>query len=180
MLILAFDLATTSGWCCGNAGARVPASGAVRLRSKGESIGRAGANLIREIEGHCHKYGRPDFIVKEAPLSMAAQRRLGDGARSMEVKTALHTVVETFCALHGIECRDIDMGRARKQFTGRAHHGGSEETKRAVLARCHLLGLMPRLRVNTDQSDAICTWWGACAELAFTSPKVLHLFGERP
>lgn len=171
----------------GSAGARVPWSGAVRLRSPGESIGRAGANLIREIEGHCHKYGRPDFIVKEAPLSMAAQRRLGDGARSMEVKTALHTVIETFCALHGIECRDIDMNRARKQFIGRSFvprfndtdRPGSA-TKQAVLARCHLLGLMPKSRVDDNQADAICTWWGACAELAFTSPKVLHLFGERP
>lgn len=180
MFILAFDLATCTGWCMGNAGVRVPHSGAWRLRSRDESRGRAGANLIRETENLIRRFGSPDYIVKEAPLTMAAQRRLKNSPASMEVKTALHTVVETFCALHNIECRDIDMNRARKQFTGQSHYGGSDETKRAVLARCHLLGLMPKSRVQLDQADAICTWWGACAELAFTSPKVLHLFNERP
>lgn len=173
MVILGMDLASTTGYAIGPSGG-VPTSGAERLKRPSEAKAIAIANLIRLLERLLAQ--RPAYVVKEAMMPIAAMLKRRNDMHNIELQSALHLVTEAVCLLHKIQCVSEGASTIRKHFIGKANCGDREETKRAVVQRCQVLGFMPRSRTSNDQGDAIATWDWGCATFARRSPKLLTLF----
>lgn len=176
-VVAAFDLAVNTGFAIGAPGA-VPHSGAVRLKKASEPRAVAFSNLIAFLRAQ-FVGAKPDLMVVEAPLALQAFAKLG-GQDVVQVTYGFHAIAAGMAARHGIRFEEVSVATARKHFLGRANLGDRAATKAAVVARCHLLGLMPKDRHDDNQADAICVHDWACATLMRVAPKELHLFGERP
>lgn len=181
MLILGLDLATNTGFCLGAAGGKPQRSGTARLKRPDDDVGTSGRNLGCLIRDLC-AFGRPDLIVVEAPMHAAAKSEKGNGFFSVETAWLLVGAVYGFAGPQGIPVREANVQTVRKHFTGRARHGCRDDAKRAVITRCHQLGLMPRARKNDNEADAIAVWDWACATFARSAsvPRELVMFGGTP
>lgn len=161
-LILALDLGVTAGFAKGRPRDAV-VSGSVRLKKPDQPIDVAFANLWAFL---CDQFAieRPELVVKEAMLQLPAFGPLETSQKTIRAHAAYHGIVEGCCRAHDIEWRDASEATVRKHFLGTARvPGGRPEIKKAVIARCHLLGLMPRDRHDDNQADAIATHDWACA-----------------
>ena len=171
--ILALDLATRTGFAVGPVG-EIPRSGCVVLKEKGQEPDFAYSNLIWFLNDLLMKE-RPAVIVKEAPLALHALRAGVGSQASVELTYGLHAITRGMGKRFGIEVRDAHDASVRKHFIGRGKMDSREETKRAVVQRCHLLGYMPKDCNDDNRGDALATWDWAAA----TIPNKLYLFGER-
>lgn len=176
-IVFSLDLAMNSGFAIGRPG-KVPHSGAVRLKKPSEPRPVAFSNLIAFLRAQFVGV-KPDLVVVEAPLALGAFARLG-GQDVVQITYGFHAIAAGMAARHGIRFEEVSVQTARKHFLGRANLGDRKSTKAAVVARCHVLGLMPKDRKDDNQADAICVWDWACATLMRVRPKELHLFGEKP
>ena len=145
-IVLALDLATTSGWAVGAAG-QLPRIGSWRL-SDAIRPARYGALLdslddLRQVAGF-------DAVVCEAPL-VSGDFRGADAAR-LALGLAAH--VEFWCWDHGIAWREEHVGTARKAVLGRGTFGKGL-AKAAVLDWCRREGLEPR---DDNAADAALLW----------------------
>lgn len=176
MNILSLDLASVTGWCHGDTGERTPASGSIRLRER-EPYGVAGANLVRFLESR-FRLARPEYVVKEEMMPIAAMLKRQNNMAHIELQCGLHMVCDAVCGLWKVPVAAANVGTARKHLTGKSNWGDRESTKRAVVKRCQMLGLMQRFRDDEDQADACCIWSWAGATYAFQRPTELFMFGE--
>lgn len=176
--IFTLDLGVASGFAKGKPG-DAPLSGTVRLKKPGEHIDVAFANLIAFL---CEQFDtdRPALLVKEKMLALEAFRSIGNAEKTVRAHGAYHGIVEGLCVRYGVTWSDVTDSTARKHFIGRGRTGSREETKRAVVARCHALNLMPRDCADDNRADALAIWDWAAANFGQRSASITNfqLFGQ--
>jgi hypothetical protein len=175
--ILALDLGIASGFARGAPG-DAPQSGTVQLKKTSELIDVAYGNLIAFL---CEEFGRqlPAMVVKERMLYLQAFTSLGTSEKTIRAHAAYHGIVEGLCVRYGVRWEDVSPSTFRRHFIGAANAGSRDETKQAVVDRCHLLKLMPADCRDDNRADAIAVWDWAAATFGRRVPADLHLFGER-
>jgi hypothetical protein len=176
-IIYALDLGVACGFAKGRPG-DAPASGTVRLKDKGEAIDIAFANLIAFLAEEFTRE-KPELLIKEKMLPLQAYASIGNAESTVRAHAGYHAIVEGLCVRFGIPWDDVAESTARKHFIGRAHLGDRDETKAAVVQRCHVLGYMPRECTDDNRADALATWDYAIAEFGRCPPAKLAMFGER-
>jgi hypothetical protein len=178
--IIALDLGTNLGVACGRAGSK-PECCSVRLKTAGEHRAVAFSNLLDFLVGRFEAH-LPALVVKEKMLHLAALMKVSGGSDdNFRMHAGLHGVVEGLCGRYGVAWTEAADSTVRKHFLGRAKLGDRAATKAAVVARCHLLGLLPKGCGDDNVADAAATWdWAAATygrESATT--RELFLFGEQ-
>ena len=158
-VILALDIATVTGWALGQAGAK-PLYGTVRLKKPEEHPRAAAFNMMAFLADMFQE--RPDLVVWEEPMPPVfhVNRAAKTGVvhqnnASMTLPIYLDGILYACCRRKGIECAFVNRMKILKHFTGKAKWGGRDEAKRAVISRCHSLGLMQPHEKNDDIADAI-------------------------
>lgn len=176
--IFALDLGQRAGFAVGRPG-ETPRSGAVVLKDKLEPRRIALGNFIEFLQSQ-FAAERPELVVKEAPLTLEAFRRIHSNEENVRMHHGLHAIVEAMCVRFGIELEEAAPATIRKHFIGAANMGERSATKRAVVQRCHMLGLMPRAVLDEDRADALAVHDWACAVYGRRSFRQheLHMFGE--
>lgn len=168
-----------TGFAVGVAGT-IPASGTVILRERDEPAAVALANLIEFLRERWTD-DRPELVVIEAPLSIAAMARLNNAEETMLLLHRLTGIVQAMAHRFALRLVEVGSATARKHFIGKANAGAREETKRAVISRCIALGYLPRGCEDDDRADACCVFDWAAATLCRVAPRELHFFnGVRP
>ncbi len=168
-LVFALDLGRRTGWAAGPPNT-VPLSGVITLRTATEGRG-VGLETLYNWLRHEWTEATPDFIAAEAPLVI--KNPLPTTRSSIE----LHGVVGLLTEQNGWPVvGEVWPSTARKHFTGTGKFKNRKAAKAAVVARCHLLELMPPDVFDDDRADAICVWSWACAYMARTPPNVLEMF----
>lgn len=125
---------------------------------------------------------RPALIVKESMFALGAFQAKGSGEAVVRMHAGLHAIVEAMCGWFEVPWRDVADSTVRKHFIGAARTGSRETTKAAVVARCHLLNLLPHDCTDDNRADAIAVHDWACATFASKSAQMsrLYLFDEQP
>jgi hypothetical protein len=178
--ILALDLANKTGFAIGEPFS-VPRSGMVTLKRSDEARARAMGNLIAWLQEQW-KGAKPALVVREAPFPLEAFRKRHNSQAAAELAYGLHGVLEGMCDRFNVRLESVHPATARKHFIGRANAGERSTTKATVVARCHVLRLMPKDCFDDNRADALAVWDWACATFGQRSGQVsaLYLFGERP
>lgn len=125
----------------------------------------------------------PTLVAKEAMLPLEAFRKIENAQSTVYLQAGLHAIVEGMAIRFGLtrdQVEDVADSTARKHFIGKGRLGSRNETKAAVVQRCHVMGLMPRDCSDDNRADAIAVHDWACATFfsRSTSMARLHLFGE--
>ena len=187
MIVLACDLARSSGFAHGEAGHR-PVSGVWTLRPEGQGDmwdqPRALALNLLDI---ARKRGRPDLIAVEQPMDPAS--RAGDG-RAVASQHLLHGALYAYAGAAGIDIVRAAPATIRKHLCGKATAravvppGSSkgvelrlhkQATKQMVADRLVLLGLADR-GMPFDETDAIAVHaW--CSDVHARRPIEFRMFG---
>jgi len=177
-LIFCLDLGVSCGFAHGRPG-DAPISGTVRLKTPRDSMDVAFANLIAFL---CEQFEtlRPQLLVKEKMLALQAFAAIGNAEATVRAHAGYHAIVEGLCVRFDIPWDDVADSTARKHFLGRAHMGSREETKRAVVARCHALKIMPPDCDDDNRADALAIHDWACANFGSKAASIsnFQLFGQ--
>jgi len=177
-MIYTLDLGVSSGFAKGKPG-DVPVSGTVRLKQKDEMIDVAFANLIAFLADEFNRE-RPQLLIKEQILSLEAFKTLNMSQSVVAAHFGYHAIVEGLCVRFGIPWDDVPDSTARKHFIGIGRTGDRDETKAAVIARCHQLSLMPKDCTDDNRADALCIHDWACANFGSKAASIsnFHLFQQ--
>ena len=157
-MILAFDLATQTGWAVG---AREPVMGSRRLGPLGCTHSVAGGGLLYLMDELISEH-KPELILFEQPIRRIVQEKEVKGGKK-KIKLNPHTlyrlgglafICEAVASTHGIPVKSVNMHTARAMFLkpGKAPVGKAKE---AVMEGCRLRGWHVE---NDDESDAACIW----------------------
>lgn len=169
-LIYCLDLGVACGFAKGRPG-DVPVSGVVRLKQKGETIDVAYANLIAFLADEFARE-RPALVIKEKMLALQAFMAMGNAETTVRAHGGYHAIVEGLCVRFGIPWDDVADSTARKHFIGIGRTGDRDETKRAVVARCHTLKLMPADCHDDNRGDALAIHDWACANFGSRAASI--------
>jgi Holliday junction resolvasome RuvABC endonuclease subunit len=156
-IVMALDLATTTGWCVGPAGGK-PTYGSQRLGSPGATSGEVFAAflgwLVDAIKVH-----DPRVLCFEAPLApshMGGETNANTARRLLGLPAICEAVAYRMRVPVILEAHVRDV---RKHFIGNGSMPGAQ-AKLAVRTRCQMLGYDPQ---GYDASDAIAVWDYTCA-----------------
>lgn len=163
MIVLAFDIATQTGWACGAYGEK-PTFGSFRCDSQGTRLGRrlriCGHHVVELIDRL-----KPDVIVREAPELLPH-----DTVSPLVITYALHGQIDACADQAGLRCTPYRQDTVRSHFIGMAKApkvigkgftGGKRKDirrdwmKETVMKRCRLLGWKVK---NDDEGDACALW----------------------
>lgn len=165
-VVLALDLATTTGWALHRPGMERPFFGAERLPGKPIDVGRP-AERLRQILAEKHELygGLTDIIFEAQHIGSVMDKRTGK-MRNISIDTiyrliALGGIVEWFAHCVGARCYKVHIQEWRKHFLGRGTGFKGRDPKDIAIDRCAALGW------HTDVADAA----EACGILDF----YLHL-----
>jgi hypothetical protein len=173
-MILAFDVATRTGWASGEVGG-IPEWGVAEFTSKsgtGEVLSRFRFWLMSKVLAI-----KPDLIAFEAPyvpvaraprfvkagsvphgpfpLMAAAPGPPPMNANTLRRLLAMNGLVEEIAFERGIKCREATVLDISRFFTGTVTHGGRANKKAATIAACRRLGWDT---VSDDAADALALW----------------------
>lgn len=153
-LILALDVASTTGWAEGRPG-EIPRTGRWVLGEKGATRPEKLFNLLRYLSDHL-VVSRPRMIIIEAPLNARTQVHVGTTEETALMAFGGFGVCEAVAQGRGV----YRIERARVQdvrayFIQRRTFSGKDEGKRLVMQRCQALGWNPQ---GYDESDAAALW----------------------
>lgn len=173
-MILAFDLATCTGWCEG-AGDTLPQLGHVRMPDTKEEVGpfldfffrwadRKVCELLEELEhGHADDVGivavdaTALVVVFEAPLLPKA--KIDDRGHLRQAPTTIATtrklqglagVLEMVCYRRRVKCREAHLQTVKKELAG-----NGRADKADMMAAAKRCGLAPKVE---DEADAFGVW----------------------
>lgn len=177
--VLALDIATTTGWAMGPAGAN-PGYGTVRLKGKDEHPRDAAYNMMCFL-ADIFRAEVPALVCWEEPMppifhvnKAAKSGRVQQNNESMTLPVMLDGVLYACCKRKGVPCLPVNRMKVLSYFTGKGRWGGSVEAKRAVIERCHSLGLMPKTLRNDDIADAIAIHkWASATQFKICDDKVV-------
>lgn len=160
MIVLAMDVATTTGLCVGQSGAD-PRAWVVNLGEAPDD--RRFSNVLRLTHELIEK-NHPDLIVVEAPIG---------GPRASAYLIGLVACVRGCAFNRNVRCEVAHLGTVRKHFLGKSlsvkhfPHLKPAAAKKAmkdeVVQRCRLLGWNPQ---DDNEADAYAIWDWACAVYA--------------
>lgn len=182
MLIHALDPATRCGWALGPAG-ETPQSGAIVLKQPKQDLSAACANMAAYLRG-TWRVERPSLVVCEDPMSPYAWlklcERLGrpQNGESLVMQHQIAGVVRAMCGLYEIQCEMVGRQSVLKFFAGNSRLGGRDAAKKAVIERCHVLGLLPKDCRDDDRADAVANHAYASAIWGRARPRELTLFNQ--
>jgi len=134
-VILALDIATTTGWAFGSLGQK-PFHGVIRTQG---GIGEKLASFSNILEELIRSYD-PDLIVIEQPLHSIPR---AGSSKSLRLLLGLCAMAECVGHWHNIPVREVPMATWRKHFigAGRAPKGEPRDwCKRQAMHRCEVLG----------------------------------------
>lgn len=171
--MLALDLASVSGWCCGEPGGE-PAHGSHRFASAGASHEAIFAGAIRWINEKLNTF-EPTTVVWEAPMPTSFNR----GRTTSDVTTILYglpAVIGAVAFLRGIyDIRKAETRDVRNHFIG--CNPKRAKAKPMVMRQCRAMGWDV---ADDNEADAIATWHFMCSLI---EPKLAlrptPLFGQR-
>lgn len=161
MKVIALDLATSTGWCCGNKG-EIPKHGVENFsidKSKGERKGKRFLNFHIWFRSLI-KREKPDFVYFEA---VKFHTSLDNG----RVYGGLLSQVQLICEAEGIEYLEFDVNQIKKfargigckmekdKFIYEETEKGIKKSKCLTIATARQLGFKP---ICDDDADAICLW----------------------
>jgi Holliday junction resolvasome RuvABC endonuclease subunit len=174
MLILALDLAVTTGFAYGESGT-IPRSGVIRLKKPADGPEIAAFNAVCWIRDNI-KRGEimPDLVAVEAYVQPAAHK----SSDSIILQYMLHGAVQAFCRCHAIRIESVSAQTVRKHFCGRAHAGERAQTKLMVVRRAQLLKYLPKDCFDDNRGDACALFDWAAAKIAHVPPRELVMFNE--
>lgn len=195
--VAAIDLGRRCGYAKGAPGAR-PFSCSVDLRQR-PAINRFG-NFIEFLQRDWTGSGdgdwegkgiMPELVGAATPMPMSAMRPIkGDDGedkfRNSEatnlMRYGLYAILLGMCDRYGIRFEETNDSTVRKHFCGIGRAGSRDETKKMVIARCHLLDLMPRDRFDDNRADALAMhdWLCAMHGRRSTATQQLFMTGEQP
>lgn len=157
MLVLAFDLATRTGWALGEPGQKVPRFDSIRFASPGASHQALFAGALTWFSTFL-KTERPDRIVYELPMRY---RKGKSRAGNDEIAYGLPAILQAVAHLRGIyDIRYADVPKVRTHFIG--YNAKREVAKRATVRRCRQMGWdVP----DDNAGDACAIWLYQCSFL---------------
>ncbi len=173
MRIMALDIATVTGFACGEAGS-IPQSGSVRLKRPGEGPDIAAFNMLAFLRDR-FVLDRPDLCCIEDFLNPVAHK----SADAVILQLQCFGVAVAVCRSYGVRYETPRPETIRKHFAGRGRAGSRQETKAMVLNRAKALGYIPRDCKDDNRADACAAFDYASAHFARVQPKALVFFGER-
>jgi hypothetical protein len=176
--ILSLDLGKSLGWAFGDRNAKAPESGVVLLQSKNETRSSAMGNLIAFLDGRL-RGDKPALIVREAPFSLEAYKKTNNSNDRVRTDYGMHGILEGMAERYAVPLEQVYAATVRKYFLGRPNMGNRPATKRAVVERCHLLGLMPKTSSSDDRGDACAAWYWAIGHFGHQHADKLFLFNEK-
>lgn len=141
--LLAFDLATNTGWAAGD-GTKLPVVGHFRLPATGHDVGRFLVSA-RDYYGVLISRFQPDVVLFEMPIlgtvvTVAVTRKLHGIAGQLEV----------ICLDRGVPCREVAPSTAKKRLTG-----SGRAKKPEMIHAARRLGI----DIETeDEADAVAVW----------------------
>src|SRR5258708_40249242 len=153
MIVLAIDIGVRCGFAIGVPG-DLYGTGTWLLKRAREPAAVAYGNLLEALAVR-FRLGKPDIVVKEAPMNLAGMSREMSASDTVRVTFGLHGVAEAACQRFGIRCEDVADSTVRLHFTGKGRWGDRALTKRKVLERCWQLGYFPRDIHDDDRADAV-------------------------
>lgn len=174
--ILSLDLGSRTGVAIGPPGA--PTSSTVVLKTSGESQAVAFERLLEWLDTHLRPKGVV-LVFKEQMLPLAGYKNLASAEAGVRLHAGLHAIVEGMCVRYRVPWEERADSTIRKHFVGRGREGTRAETKAAVIARCHQLGLMPKDCFDDNRADSLAGHDFASATFFRKTPKALVLFGQQ-
>lgn len=155
MIVLALDLARTTGWACGPSDKRPEKSGSIRFGTADASRGIVFSEAQRWIWEFLREH-KPKVIVWESPILLPT-----DTPERLEVPFGLPAIVEAAAYNLAIyNTRKADVHSIRKFFLG--FRPKRDEAKLAVTQRCRVLGFEPK---DDNEADAIACWFYQAAHI---------------
>jgi hypothetical protein len=171
-MILALDLATTTGWARGAPTDACPVSGFVRFGDAESSPNAVFAAALTWLSELLRQDPRVTMLVLEAMLPPAA--KLGATSTATRDRLAgLHGVARSVAHLRGIyNIATASVLDVRQHFCLDRHAG-----KDGVFQKCHALGWPIK---DLNESDACALWHYACSLVVpRRSLEVTPMFGRR-
>jgi hypothetical protein len=172
---MALDLASTSGWACGELGG-VPAHGSIRFASAGASHEAIFAGAFKWMNDFCLGLNtKPGLVVWEAPLATSFSR----GTTTSNTTTLLYglpAIIGAVAYLRGIyDIRKAETRDVRNHFIG--SNPKRAKAKPLVIRQCRAMGWNV---ADDNEADALATWHYMCnlidPQLAM---RPTPLFGRR-
>lgn len=172
MMVLALDLATVTGFCCGEPGKDFPHYGSVRFGSDGCSRKALFGSALRWLNEFLATH-RPTVVSFEEPLHFGLRRGRSQAGND-ELAYGLPAIVQAVCFLRAIydveQRRTIDI---RRHFLG--DNPKREIAKRETIERCRSLGFTV---TDDNAADAVALWFYECAKIdPKTALRTSPLFG---
>ena len=150
-IILALDLATTSGFAWGKPTSE-PRFGSIRFGQPGGSRASCYREFRNWLEAWFGDAKPPDLIVFESPVAMMIGRG-GTNADTVKKLVGLCEHLEEWC-YDKVELREANLSQIRQHFIG-ISTPTSDEAKRLTVDRCMELGWKVR---DDDEADACALW----------------------
>ena len=144
--ILAFDLATQTGWACG-APEDLPTFGTHNFPSTGDNIGRHQSNARAWFNQMLNAH-RPAYVIFEQPSLFGKTT-----PTTMRKLCALANTLEEVCLEQKIKCEQGNPKRVKKFWTG---NGNADKAMMFRFARRYGFKVH-----NDDEADAIAHWFYA-------------------
>jgi hypothetical protein len=173
LVIASFDVATSTGICWGEVGAKRPDTATWNMREAGPWRPARLLMFYQRLEDFFADE-RIDLVRYEAPLPIAVANKIGASDDTIALLRGMIGVLELCAARAGI--RDIDtfaVQDAREHLTGKRRHGrttsGRSEGKAEVMRVAKMLGVDVQ---NDNEGDAFAGWSYACG---LASPRTAHL-----
>lgn len=187
--VLAFDLATRTGWAKGAPG-MVPESKAVTLAKPSDPDGTWQRN-IRALYLVLANDVIPDLVIWETPASPESWKRMaqahgrGQNGESLIMQNSLSDILKGTLDARGIPFVTVERRSVLKHYTGRGSWtsapkagDGRKLGKEAVLRRAIRLGHLPEGCRDDDRADAIALWDYGCAVYCGFIPKEIVPFEQ--
>lgn len=152
-LILALDIATTTGFARGRVGEK-PIGGSIRFGRPGASSNAVFGRCLQWIAKELEPEPRPNILIVESMLSPDA--KVGFTSRDVRDRLAgLHGIVRAVAHLRGVyDISEAGVGQVRAHFIG-ASNLKRDAAKSQVLMRCDQLGWDAS---DDNAGDAFALW----------------------
>lgn len=143
-MLLALDMATNTGWCCGDVREGKPVLGSIKLPSTKKDLGwwmDAAIKAYDDLIEHTH----PDRVIYESPILRGSTR-----IETLRKLYTLASVIEYVCRERGIPVYEVAITTVKKRLTG-----NGRAQKEDMIKAAKEKGMAPK---NSDEADAFGIW----------------------